>query len=47
MEKLKINKQPLSKQQLLNENTDLRIKIIQMENKLSKLSKCIKQLQQI
>jgi len=37
----------MSKQQLINENTDLKVKLIIMANKLSKLNKYIKQIQQI
>ena len=39
-----MDNQKMSKQQLINENTDLRVKLIYMANKLSKLSKHIKQL---
>ena len=42
-----MDNQKMSKQQLINENTDLKVKLIIMANKLSKLSKYIKQIQQI
>ena len=37
----------MSKQQLINENVDLKNKLIIMANKLSKLSKHVKQLTQV
>jgi len=42
-----MDNQKMSKQQLINENIDLKVKLIIMANKLSKLSKYIKQIQQI
>jgi hypothetical protein len=42
-----MDREKMSKQQLINENTDLKVKLIIMANKLSKLNKYIKQIQQI
>ena len=42
-----MDNQKMSKQQLINENVDLKNKLIIMANKLSKLSKHVKQLTQV